>query len=123
MRIHKRVYAAEEDEFIDDAELEEGDDDEVYVDDYDGIDDIADKIDDIADDVNEVKSDEVAISVENNIQDHFIAECERCGGIFISSVVTSGNNPESVRGVCPLCNEETEQFLKWVIKSVDEVDG
>ena len=86
----------------------------------DAIDDVADNVEDLQDQFDEVKEDEVEIAINNNIADHFIAECDRCNGVFISAVVDSDQKIDHVTGICPLCGRETEQYLKWIIKSVEE---
>lgn len=60
------------------------------------------------------------IEVDNNIVNHLIAECQNCHGIFISAMVASDQKVESINGVCPLCNKDTEQFLQWIIKEYPE---
>jgi hypothetical protein len=80
------------------------------------IDDLADSVGDVQDVVEEVSEDDVAIEVDNNIANHFIAECDSCHGIFISAMVETDQDVKSVTGICPLCDKETEQVLKWIIK-------
>ena len=82
----------------------------------DAIDSVADNVEDLQDSIDEVKEDEVEIAMNNNIADHFIAECDRCNGVFISAVVDSDQTIDHVTGICPLCGRETEQYLKWVIR-------
>lgn len=60
------------------------------------------------------------IDIDNNIVNHLIAECQNCHGIFISAMVASDQMVESINGVCPLCNKDTEQFLQWIIKEYPE---
>ena len=62
------------------------------------------------------------IEIDNNIINHLIAECQNCHGIFISAMVASDQKVESINGVCPLCNKDTEQFLQWIIKQYPEED-
>lgn len=107
----KYVRAALDDEAFDDA------DDEVDGI-MDSIDDVADTVEDLQDSIDEVADDDVQISVNNNIGGHYIAECDQCNGIFISAVVESDQQVDSVSGVCPLCGKETEQYLKWLIQDV-----
>lgn len=80
------------------------------------IDDLADSVGDVQDVVEEVSEDDVDIEVDNNIANHFIAECDSCHGIFISAMVETDQDVKSVTGICPLCDKETEQVLKWIIK-------
>ena len=60
------------------------------------------------------------IEVDNNITNHLIAECQNCHGIFISAMIASDQIVESINGVCPLCNKDTEQFLQWIVKEYPE---
>lgn len=105
------VRAAEFDDEFDDIE-----DDEAI---SDAVDDVQENIEDLQDMVDDVEEDGVEIAVNNNIADHFIAECSGCNGVFISAVVDSDQEIEFVSGVCPLCGKETDQYLKWVIKAVE----
>lgn len=94
-------------------------------DDYDlsdSIDDLTDSVEDMQDMVEDVAEDEPSIDIENNIEDHYIAECESCGGIFISAILESDQEIDHVTGVCPLCDKETNQYLRWVIKPADFKD-
>lgn len=59
------------------------------------------------------------IATDNNIENHYIVECDRCHGIFISALLESDQVVEHVTGVCPLCEKESDQFIKWVIKPVE----
>lgn len=109
-----RVVAADED-YPDDMDdlVEDGEFN-------DTLDDVADAVDDIQDAVDEVDEDDVTIDTDNNITNHYIAECEECHGIFISAVIQSDQQVEKISGVCPLCQEETDQYLRWVINEVGE---
>ena len=84
------------------------------------IDELSDSVEDLQDQVEDVEEDEISIEMDNNITGHYIAECDRCHGIFISAVIKSDQKVEKVTGVCPLCDKESEQFLKWVIESANE---
>lgn len=84
----------------------------------DSVDDLADSVDELQDRIDETDLDEVNIDMDNNIDGHYIAECERCHGVFISAVVESDQVVDSIGGICPLCEKETTQYLKWVIKAV-----
>lgn len=117
-----RIYAADDDFAAFDESPDMSDMSDMTEDDdafNDQLDDIADDIEDMKDDVNEVEEDDPSIELENNINNHYIAECERCHGIFISAVSESDQVIDKVSGVCPLCDHETDQYLKWIIKSVD----
>lgn len=107
--------AGEEDEFED---LDEFDDDADGL--MNAIDDVADNVEDLQDQMDDMEEDQVDIAVNNNIADHFIAECERCNGVFISAVVDSDQYIDHVNGTCPLCGRETDQYLKWVIRDANE---
>ena len=114
----KYIKAADE-ELNDDFDMDEFEMDDEGV--ADALDTMADNVEDLQDAVEDViDEDEVEISINNNIADHFIAECDRCGGVFISAVVDSDQSIDHVSGVCPLCGRETDQYLKWIIKSVNE---
>ena len=112
------VKAADEDEFddIDFDEVADEESDGIM----DAIDDVADNVEEIQDTIDDMEEDQVDIAINNNITDHFIAECERCGGIFISAVVDSDQVIDHVTGVCPLCGRETDQKLKWVIHDAEQ---
>ena len=111
MIIKKNIYAAEDPMGYGDEAL------------TDTIDDLSDTVEDLQDSIDDSdQEDDVSIDIENNISDHFIAECESCGGIFISAVIESDNNAESIIGDCPICGKETTQDLKWIIKSVTEME-
>ena len=66
------------------------------------------------------RQDSSSIDMDNNITNHLIAECQNCHGIFISAMLASDQEIESINGVCPLCNKDTEQSLKWIIKDYPE---
>ena len=96
-------------------------DEEFETSDYDigeTIDDLADDVEDIQDTIDDVQEDDVDIEIDNNIANHFIAECDTCHGIFISALVESDQEVEKISGTCPLCEKETDQYLKWIIKEI-----
>jgi hypothetical protein len=95
-------------------EVPEGEDGQVD----DKVDDLADAVDDVKDAVDDVQEDDTIIETENNIANHYIAECDVCFGVFISSVVESDQKIDHITGECPLCGKNTEQYLKWVVKPV-----
>ena len=84
----------------------------------DNLDDMADTLDDLNDALQDFKEDDVDIETENNISNHYIAECEKCHQVFITAVEESDQTIEKISGVCPLCDEECDQYLKWVIKEI-----
>lgn len=88
----------------------------------DAVDQAADTVEDLQDAVDDYEEDDDSIAVNTNISDHYIAECDKCHGIFISAVVLSDQDVESVTGVCPLCGKESDQVLKWVIKDIKDVN-
>jgi hypothetical protein len=69
---------------------------------------------------DELQQDSSAIEIDNNITNHLIAECQNCHGIFISAMIASDQLIDSINGVCPLCNKDTEQSLKWIVKDYPE---
>lgn len=85
----------------------------------DTLDEMADNIEDMQDDLDEVQEDDVDIEVENNIEGHYIAECDRCHGIFISAMVQSDQDVEKMSGVCPLCQKESDQYFRWVVQAIE----
>lgn len=86
----------------------------------DAIDDLADNVEDIQDQVDDIQEDDVNIEIENNIDGHYIAECDKCHGIFISAMIQSDQEVEKISGVCPLCEKESEQYLRWVVTPVEK---
>ena len=105
-----KVYAAESDNVFDDLDGFEGAD-------LDGEENAAEVAEDMGEDGQQDGS---TIDVENNITNHLIAECQNCHGIFISAMIASDQAVESINGVCPLCNKDTEQSLLWIIKDYPE---
>lgn len=93
--------------------------------DFDGISDdleeLSDSVDDLQDSIDDVNPDPINIEMYNNIADHYIAECDLCQGVFITSLMESDAHIDSIHGICPICNQESEQFIKWIVKSVEEV--
>jgi hypothetical protein len=85
----------------------------------DTLDDVADTVDDMQDQLDDIDEDDVAIEIDNNISGHYVAECDRCHGVFITAIVESDQEIEKVSGICPLCDKETDQYLKWIIKDAN----
>jgi hypothetical protein len=116
-----KIVAAEEDEIFMNPSVGEMDD----IDDSfsEQLDDVADTVEDIQDVVtdDDHQEDSINIEVDNNIAGHYIAECDKCKNVFISATVLSDQIVNSVSGICPICREESEQYLKWVIQPVEEV--
>lgn len=103
MRIKKhRIVAAYEDEnnFVD------------------SIDNLADNVEEVQDTLDDIEEDDIDIETDNNIANHYIAECDSCHGVFISAMVESDQEVEKISGVCPLCDKDTDQYLKWLVKEV-----
>ena len=122
-----RVVAADEDDDLfgdfDTVDDLEGDmpQDEYSEDDLgDVLEDVADSVEDMQDAVDEIEEDDVNIDTDNNIENHYIAECDTCHGIFISAVIESDQEIDHVSGTCPLCGKSTDQYLKWVIRSAEQ---
>lgn len=119
-----RVVAADENVFdddFDDAVMEE--DIDVEEDALgDQLDNLEDNLEDIQDAVEDVEEDDVDIELDNNIVDHLIAECENCKKTFISAMIESDQEVESISGICPCCGKDTVQQLKWVIKPYPQDD-
>jgi hypothetical protein len=115
MKITKRPIFAADDDFSEDESL---------------FDDVMDAPEEtIGEDVEEeeaieegenIEEDDVAIDVDNNIVNHLIAECDNCKGIFISAMIASEQEVDSINGICPLCNKDTTQLLRWIIKDYPE---
>ena len=84
----------------------------------DTLDDMADKLDEMNDALKDFEEDDIDIELENNISDHYIAECEKCHGVFITAITSSDQEIEKISGVCPLCDSECDQYLKWVIQEI-----
>lgn len=120
------IKAAEEDEdpFADmgfDDEDPAGDVEPPIGDDQDPedtIDDLSDTLDDLSDSLDDFEEDNVDIEMDNNIADHLIAECDKCHNIFITSVIQSDQEIEKISGTCPICDEESDQYIKWVVKEL-----
>ena len=124
MRIHKnRIITAADDENMMHDDLDAEFEDSLLEDDDtldDTLDTIADNIEDIQDQVDDIQEDDVDIEIDNNIDGHYIAECDRCQGIFISAVIESDQEVEKITGICPLCEKESDQYLIWKIQSVNK---
>ena len=86
----------------------------------DTLDDIADSVEDVQDQISDIDEDEPSIEIDNNIDGHYIAECERCHGIFISAVLENDQGIDHLTGICPICDHESNQYLRWVIKSLKD---
>lgn len=111
----RRIFAADEDEDMFGPGMDDIVDDEDF---NDTLDDVADTVSDIQDVVEEVDQDDINIDVDNNISNHYIAECDACHGVFISAMIKSDQEVEKISGVCPLCEKQSDQYLKWLIQDV-----
>lgn len=89
----------------------------------DEIDDLADSVDDLKDSIDEVKQDQTELEIDNNIANHYICECDQCHNIFISAIIESDQEIDHITGVCPVCEKESEQRIKWVIRSINDEDN
>lgn len=126
VRKSRKIYGAEgdlepasRDMFLDDLDDEEATEDEDTEDTEDDSD--VKSIDDEEYPFGEEQiQTPVAIDVDNNIDNHFIAECDICKGVFISPVIKSDSDVQSIQGICPLCNNESTQYLKWVINPIED---
>mgnify|MGYP007047952173 CR=1 FL=1 len=85
------------------------------------IDNAADAVEDIQDVVDDIDDapEDTLLDIDNNIENHYIAECTRCHEVFISAVVESESSVDSIEGECPCCHEQTKQELKWIVRSPD----
>lgn len=103
----RRIVAADEDFMNDPYDFSEA------------VDDLAENVEEVQDTIDDMDEDDPSIEVNNNIEDHLIAECERCHGIFISAILQSDMEIDHVTGTCPLCGRESNQYLKWVVKPAE----
>ena len=112
-----------DDDDFDEIPHEPVEDDAVADDDSitDTLNDMSEQLDDLQDDITDPSNeDDISIDINNNIDNHYIAECEKCHGIFISSLIASDQRVESIHGVCPLCDKESDQYLKWIVEAVEQ---
>lgn len=115
--LHRRkITAAEEDEEAGFVDVVEDEDDGGI---SDAIDDLSDQVEDVQDTVDDIEEDDIDIDIDNNISDHYIAECDGCHGVFISAMLEADQEVDHISGICPLCQKETDQYLKWVVKAVE----
>lgn len=121
------ILSAEDEE----STVYEEDDGDIVTDTYegDGIGDLSEDLSELSDSLenvqeelqsDDIEEDEINIEKENNIANHYIAECDSCHGIFISAVMESDQELSSITGICPLCGKETTQYLNWIIRDVDK---
>lgn len=116
-----RITAADENVFDDFGDP--GIDEDIELDDEaigDQLDNLEDNIEDLQDSVDDVEEDDIDIEIDNNVTNHLIAECENCKKIFISAMIDSDQEVESISGICPCCGKDTVQQLKWIIKPYPE---
>ena len=111
-----RIVAAERDfeEDVSDGELLDDDDGL-----EDSVDDLADQVEDLQDVFDGIDEDDPNIEIDNNIEGKYIAECDRCKGIFISAIPESDVYMDHIHGTCPLCEHETDQYLNWVVRKAE----
>ena len=116
------ITAADEDNFFNDEETpgsfggSETSDNSVG----DEIDNLADSVDELQDSIDEVTQDQTELEIDNNISNHYICECDQCHNIFISAIIESDQEIDHITGVCPVCEKESEQRIKWVIRDVND---
>lgn len=111
-----RIVAAEgdvEEDVLDDELLDDDDGLE------DSVDDLADQVEDLQDVFDGIDEDDPNIEIDNNIEGKYIAECDRCKGIFISAIPESDVYMDHIHGTCPLCEHETDQYLNWVVRKAE----
>jgi hypothetical protein len=82
------------------------------------LDDVSDAVDDMQEVVDDIQDDDIDIEMDNNIDGHYIAQCDSCHGIFISAMIESDQEVQAISGVCPICGKDTSQDLKWIVRSV-----
>lgn len=117
MKITKRSIMAADD--FDESSI--FDDEEGFEEDLgDAIDEEGEFEEEESDSSTDMQEDDVNIDVDNNVVNHLIAECDNCHGIFISAMIASEQEIESINGICPLCNKDTTQVLRWIIKDYPE---
>lgn len=121
---HKKyIKAAVDDDEFDDMSFDEPESETQAEKDEDSaadsLNNMADTLDEISDSLEDFQEDTTDIDVNNNISDHYIAECEKCHGVFITAVTVSDQKIDRISGTCPLCDQDCDQYLKWVIKDVD----
>lgn len=114
----QKIMAAEGDVFDDEMGFDEMSDEDDAI--ADQIDNIQDNLEDVQDAVEDIQEEDVDIDIDNNIVNHLIAECENCKKTFISAMIESDQEVESISGICPCCGKDTVQQLKWVIKKYPE---
>lgn len=121
MRIRKtlRPVLAADTVFDEDFGMDTPSEDEAII---DQIDDMQDAVDDIQDAFDDIQEDDVDIDIDNNISGHYIAECENCKNTFISAMIVSDQAVDSISGICPICNKDTVQQLKWYVADVSELE-
>ena len=113
------VMAAGEDDNLDEEDAFDFDEfeEETDVEDEDAV--TTDDVTLLEDEEMEDPEEEPNIEPENNIENHYIVECDRCHGIFISALVESDQVVDHISGVCPLCEKESDQYIKWIVKPVE----
>mgnify|MGYP004652337813 CR=1 FL=1 len=89
----------------------------------DEIDNLADSVDELQDSIDDVKQDQTELEIDNNIANHYICECDQCHNIFISAIIESDQEIDHITGVCPVCEKESEQRIKWIIRDINDQDN
>lgn len=116
-----RVVAADDNPGFGDEPNFEGD---LSMEDTDGFSDDLNELSDSVDDLQDAVEDDggpadTILDIHNNIENHYIAECQNCHEIFISAMVESDSPVQSIHGECPVCHEETDQDLKWIVRDLN----
>lgn len=115
----RKIYAAEGDDEFDDEDMIDLDDEDFDEEDSEAGEDFEDD-EDFEDELeDEVELDETNLPTDNNIENHYIVECDNCHGIFISALVESDQLVRNIRGICPLCDKESDQYINWIVRKVD----
>lgn len=83
--------------------------------------DLADSVTELQDSVEDIDEDSPNIETDNNISDHYIAQCDACNGIFVSALIESDQDVNSIQGICPVCGKESEQVIHWIVRDLDYV--
>lgn len=125
VKASKAIMAAGDDDFFNDEDVPGSFEGSEHSDDSvgDEIDDLADSVDALKDSIDDVKQDQPELEIDNNISNHYICECDQCHNIFISAIIESDQEIDHITGVCPVCEKESEQYIKWVIRDINDQDN
>ena len=116
----RRVVAAEGDEDYGDSGFGEEEFGAPIDDDLEeNVDDLADNVEDVQDLFDDVEEDDVNLEIDANIANHYIVQCDGCHDIFISALAESDQIIEKVSGVCPICEKDTDQYVKFIVRELE----